>query len=211
MLVLKRQDDGSMDQDRLSSIESLLAKIKAGDVAARQQLFSLVDEQLRKLTRKMLGSFAVVRRWEETDDVWQNASMRIWNSFDKMEFQSARHFLNSSSLQIRRELLTLAEFYRRPNNAAARHQTPQKSAHGTDGASLDWENSTDNLEVISSWTRLHEEVDELPDQLREVFDLHWYQELTMDAIAKLLDVSTRTVKRRWQAARLALSDSIDFS
>lgn len=199
-----------MDQDRLSSIEDLLIKIKAGDNAARQALFELVDDQLRKLTRKMLGTFAVVRRWEETDDVWQNASMRIWNSFDKMEFQSARHFLNSSSLQIRRELLTLAEFYRRPNNAAARHQTPKKSMPGFEGSNDSWENPTDNLDVINSWTQVHEKVDKLPDDLREVFDLHWYQGLTLEAISKLLNVSTRTVKRRWQSARLELSESIDF-
>lgn len=200
-----------MDQARLSSIENLLAKINAGDVSARKELFELVDQRLRKLTRKMLQTFAVVRRWEETDDVWQNASMRIWNSFDKMEFQSERHFLNSSSQQIRRELLTLAEFYRRPSNAASRHQTPRQSIHESNSAPLDWENPTDNLDVIHSWTQLHEQVEQLPAELREVFDLHWYQGLTHAAIAKLLNVSTRTIKRRWQAARLELSDTVDFS
>ena len=41
-------------------------------------------------------------------------------------------------------------------------------------------------------------------------DLHWYQGLTHEAIGQIVGVSTRTVKRRWQAARLELSKSVDF-
>ena len=198
-----------MDQDRLDSIARLLEKIQAGEMDAKHQLFELVDAQLRNLTRKMLSSFSVVRRWEETDDVWQNASMRIWKSFEKMEFQSARHFLNTSALQIRRELLTRAEQYRRPNHEAARHATPPPIGD-TEKDQQDWENPTDNLDVINSWTQLHASVEQLSEPLKEVFNLHWYHGLTHEAISQLLEVSTRTIKRRWQAARLELAKSVDF-
>jgi DNA-directed RNA polymerase specialized sigma24 family protein len=37
----------------------------------------------------------------------------------------------------------------------------------------------------------------LPDKLRAVFDLLWYQGLTQAEAAALLGVAVRTVKSRW--------------
>ena len=55
-----------------------------------------------------------------------------------------------------------------------------------------------------AWREFHEQVDLLPDEEREVFDLIWYQGLMHTQAAELLDVSARTVKRRWQSACLKL-------
>jgi DNA-directed RNA polymerase specialized sigma24 family protein len=38
--------------------------------------------------------------------------------------------------------------------------------------------------------------------------LLWYQELTQEDAAKLLDISVRTVKRRWQSARIKLFETL---
>ena len=193
--------------DHLEQIEQLLQRVNQGDVDARRELFELTEGQLRNLTRKMLSGFSQVRRWEETDDVWQNVSMRIWKSFEKMTFQSPRHFLNASALQIRRELLTLAEHYRRPSSHAAHHASPPSIESRP---MLDAENPTDNVDVLSRWTELHDEVDRLEDEQKEVFQLHWYNGLTHESIAELIGVSERTVKRRWQAARLSLYNAVNF-
>ena len=50
---------------------------------------------------------------------------------------------------------------------------------------------------------------QLPDEEREVFDLIFYQELSQADAAELLDVSVRTVKRRWRSAKLLLHDVMD--
>lgn len=49
-----------------------------------------------------------------------------------------------------------------------------------------------------------EQVDKLPDEEREVFGLLWYEGLTQPEAASVLNVSLKTVKRRWQSARLLL-------
>jgi len=49
-------------------------------------------------------------------------------------------------------------------------------------------------------------VEALPDDEKEVFDLLWYQELTQAEAAALLNVSERTIKRRWASARLRLHE-----
>jgi RNA polymerase sigma factor (sigma-70 family) len=53
-----------------------------------------------------------------------------------------------------------------------------------------------------------DEVERLPDEEREIFDLLWYQGLSQAEAAALLHVSERTIKRRWQAARLKLHEAL---
>ncbi len=58
------------------------------------------------------------------------------------------------------------------------------------------------------WTELHAEVERLADDLRETFELIWYHQLSQTEAAALLEVSRRTVIRRWQAACLQLHDAL---
>ena len=44
-------------------------------------------------------------------------------------------------------------------------------------------------------------VEKLPVEERETVNLIWYQELSQEEAAKILNTSVRTIKRRWQAAR----------
>src|SRR5262249_56458704 len=59
---------------------------------------------------------------------------------------------------------------------------------------------------LAAWGEFHEQIAALPDEEREAFDLLWYQGLSQAEAAELLGVSERTVKRRWQAARLKLHE-----
>jgi RNA polymerase sigma-70 factor (ECF subfamily) len=49
----------------------------------------------------------------------------------------------------------------------------------------------------------------LPDELREVFDLIWYQGLSRAEAAEVIGISERTLMRRWQEARLTIFDALD--
>lgn len=55
-----------------------------------------------------------------------------------------------------------------------------------------------------AWSEFHERAAALPEEEREVFDLLWYQGVTHAEAASLLQVSTKTIQRRWQAACLSL-------
>jgi RNA polymerase sigma factor (sigma-70 family) len=46
------------------------------------------------------------------------------------------------------------------------------------------------------------------EELREVFDLIWYDGLTQREAADVLDVSERTVRSRWLEARMALREAL---
>ena len=47
-----------------------------------------------------------------------------------------------------------------------------------------------------------------PRKNANVFSLLWYQGLTQAEAAEALETSERTIKRRWQSARLKLYDAL---
>ena len=62
---------------------------------------------------------------------------------------------------------------------------------------------------LALWTEFHEQVNRLPEEQREVFDLIWYQGLSFTEAAAVLGVAARTVTRRWHSALLAVHDALD--
>lgn len=51
----------------------------------------------------------------------------------------------------------------------------------------------------------------MADEQREIVNLLWYEGLSQPEAAAVLGVSLATVKRRWQAARLALYQKLKTS
>ncbi len=64
-------------------------------------------------------------------------------------------------------------------------------------------------ENIEAWAKFHEVVEALPEPEREVVNLLWYEEMSQPEAAEVLGISLATVKRRWQSARIRLSESLD--
>jgi RNA polymerase sigma factor (sigma-70 family) len=58
---------------------------------------------------------------------------------------------------------------------------------------------------LAEWLAFHEQAAALPAPERAVFDLRWYAGLPLAEVAAALQLSERTVKRHWQAARLRLA------
>jgi RNA polymerase sigma-70 factor (ECF subfamily) len=61
---------------------------------------------------------------------------------------------------------------------------------------------------LAEWTDFHEKVDHLPEAEREVFHLLWYEGLQQDDAARILGVTTRTIKNRWRSAKLLLQEML---
>jgi RNA polymerase sigma factor (sigma-70 family) len=186
-----------------SHLHGCLERIQSGDRAARDELLGHVYERLRRLARKMLKGFPGVGRWEQTDDVLQNALVRLLRALEDVRPASLREFFALTTEQLRRELLDLARRYFGPQGMGAHHAS---QAGGKDGEHPGYERVDLSHEpsALADWTELHEQVGELPDDEREVVGLLFYQGLTQPESAAILSVTVRTVQRRWQAALLKL-------
>jgi RNA polymerase sigma-70 factor (ECF subfamily) len=188
-----------------SELQGWIDRLAAGDALARDQLLCCAQGRMRRLAWKMLKGFPGVARWEEVEDVSQEAAVKLWGALKEVSPGSVREFTGLAATQIRRVLIDLARHYYGPQGPGRRHHSPPPG----DGAGPDVADSSYELKKLAAWTAFHEKIDLLPDKEREVFDLHWYQGLTHRDAADVLGLSERTIKRLWQSARLHLYEALD--
>lgn len=194
-----------MNEAEFVDIDAAINRLKAGDESARRELIQLSYDRLRKLARKMLKSFPVVKRWEETDDVFQRSTLRLWKSLEHVQPTDSRHFFNLAATQVRRELIELARSFRGPlgldqnQESVASEAVNQQVQHGV-------QDETYDVTRLASWSAFHEKVVELPDDEQEVFALIWYQGLAQRDVATLLGASQKTISRRWLAASCQIAE-----
>jgi RNA polymerase sigma-70 factor (ECF subfamily) len=189
-------------------IQRCLDQLRAGDRSARAALLGASRQRLIIMTRQMLNRYPGVRRWEETDDVVQNVLLRLDRCLAEVSLESTRDFLNLAAAQIRRELIDLARHYFGPLGIGAKHATPDAPASGEGVAAQAAAGSSDDPGRLARWSEMHERIAALPPEDREMFALLWYHGMAQAEAAALLGVSVRTVKRRWQAARLQLAEAL---
>jgi RNA polymerase sigma-70 factor (ECF subfamily) len=191
--------------DTLVQVEGLIARLQAGDPSARDALLGAAGERLRQLAHRMLLGYPRVHRWEQTDDVLQNAMLRLYRAMKDVPPRTVTDFLRLAALNIRRELLDLAKHYYGPQGHGAHHVTLGPDEAGPPEAAGQVSLDPGRLTV---WCEFHQQVERLPDDERAVFDLLWYQGLSQAEAAALLGVNERTIKRRWQSARVKLHDAL---
>ena len=193
-----------MDADDLASpaLADCLSRLAEGDLSARGRILELCAERLRLLAHRMLRRFPAVRRWDDTDDVFQNAALRLHRALAEVPVTSARSVMALAATQLHRELIDLARHHAGPQSYAANHASnvmPREAAPATGARFVDLASGFDPL--LDRWTRFHEAIAALPDEDRELFHLVWYVGADQKTIANLLECSPRTVKSRWRVAR----------
>jgi RNA polymerase sigma-70 factor (ECF subfamily) len=182
----------------------LLDLMRAGDTTAREKLVEHSCERLRGLARKMLCRYPKVHRWEETDDVFVEAVTRLHRALETVQPESPRHFYNLAATQIRRVLIDLSRRYCGPEGLGSRHDTAVRSPDDDAPPRYEQADVSGEPSSLAEWTEFHEQVEALPEEEREVFNLVWYEQMTHEQAAEVLGVTARTVRRRWQDARYLL-------
>lgn len=191
-------------QGNTTQLQALLDLASEGNEEAYGELVSQASERLLKLTRKMIGGFPRVRRWEATDDVFQTAAMRLYRSLSEVQPESVRDFFGLATTQIRRTLIDLARHHYGPEGHGAKHHTDGDGRAADDGVLQRQAGDALSPESLDEWVQFHEAVERLPEQEREVFQLLWYGGLQQQEAAAVLRVSIPTIQRRWYQAQHAL-------
>jgi RNA polymerase sigma-70 factor (ECF subfamily) len=199
-----------MSEEANTDLQQCLNRLQRGDEKAREDLLRQASGRLTELTRTMLKNYRRLKRWEETDDVVQGALLRMYRALQAVTPQTPRDFYRLATTQIRRELIDLARHYFGPAGLGANlDSTPPLERTDSEGASaLEPDDASLEPGQLAIWTDFHRQVEGLPEDEREVFDLIWYQGLKQNEAAAVLNVSSRTVTRRWQAACLKLHHAL---
>jgi DNA-directed RNA polymerase specialized sigma24 family protein len=159
-----------------TKLNALLDRMQADDPAACEELLRKVGGRLKRLARKMLRQFPSVARWEQTEDILQNAVVRLLRALKEVRPPSVRAFFGLAATQMRRELIDLARHYQGPLGLGANHasRADVPAPKETPAPALDPPEPADH-----GWTQAQ--------------------------IAELFQVTERTVRRYWQLACLKLS------
>jgi RNA polymerase sigma factor (sigma-70 family) len=206
----------AVDMTPESQLDAVLARclerLAAGDASARDEILELCNERIRELSSRLLGRFSRVRRWDNTDDVAQNAALRLYRALGATVPESPRGLMGLMATQIERELIDLARKHAGPMSYAANHGTNVRE--GTSGGKFlvdeaADERDTDDEIPLGRWESFHKAVENLPEAHREVFRLVWYLGADRETTANTLGLSVRTVGRRWLEARELVAEALE--
>lgn len=187
-------------------IANCLERLASGDERAREDLIAHALRRLRVLTERMFRDYPRLHRWEQADDVFQQAMLRLDRALRAVTPRTTVEFLGLASLQIRRELSDLVRRHFGPEGIGANHASVLPMTDGI--AQLDPIDSTHDPDQLRFWSEFHEAVDLLPDAERQVFELLWYHELTHAEAAEVLGIELRQLRKLWQEARLRLREAL---
>ena len=134
-----------MPADTDTQLQKLVDRARAGDAGANTLLIEHACNRLLKLTRKMFHDYPSLRRWEQTDDVFQNALLRLHHALASVQVESVRHFFNLAGEMVRRELLDLKKHHFGAHGDAKNHHTDHQPSDDTGGALARTAAEPDNL------------------------------------------------------------------
>jgi RNA polymerase sigma factor (TIGR02999 family) len=170
-------------------LTQLLNAWSLGDLSARERLFPLVYDQLRRMAAQKLRAERLGHTLQPTALVHE-AFLRLADN--RMAWKDRRHFYAVAAEAMRRVLIDHARAKRRLKRGA-----------GVEPLALD--------ETIALSFSLNDQVIELShalDDLRlldarqaEVVDLRFFAGLSVEEAALALAVSPATIKREWSVAR----------
>jgi RNA polymerase sigma-70 factor (ECF subfamily) len=196
-------------------LQGQLERAVTGDAEARQRLLELTRDRLMRHARLLLhGRYARLEPFAQTDDVVQQLYVKIllnqdrfWVNADGAPVRSLAEFFGHTSAWMRDVLCDqLRKAFGRDDNRPA--VLPLDGGISDTRPGYELASTTLDGEKVRRWTEFHEAVARLPDELRAVFDLLWYQGMSQAEAAALLGVAVPTVKLRWMKARLRVQEAL---
>ena len=204
-----------MSDESTAVLQGQLERALTGDAAARQRLLELTRDCLVRHARHLLhGRYARLEPFAQTDDVVQQLYIKIlqnqdrfWVNADGQPVHRLAEFFEHTSAWMRD---VLCDLLRKECGRDDQRPAVLPLDGGSAGAGPRHEPSSSTLdgEKVRRWTEFHETVARLPDELRAVFDLLWYQEMSQAEAAALLGIAVPTVKLRWMKARLQVQQAL---
>ena len=195
--------------DDSAPVNNVLEAVANGDPAALDRIVEAWSARLRHLTHKILRNYPGVRRYDDTDDVFQGAIMRLHRALRQMAEagESPRSMMALGAVQIHRELVDLTRRYAAASAYQANHGTNvfhdgSAARHFVDEAAV-------TEEPLDRWERFHRTVERLAPEHQEVFRLVWYLGADQKTIAAIMGCSERSVKNYWRHAREAVKSALD--
>ncbi|MBP7745634.1 MAG: sigma-70 family RNA polymerase sigma factor [Phycisphaerae bacterium] len=170
----------------------LLAAASVGDQAAQEQLWRAVYDELRRVAHRQMSAEPGGCELQTTVLVHE-AYLRLVGD-GHMDWNSAGHFFAAAAQAMRRIRVDYAR-----SSRSAKRGGGRRAVGACDELSAGEENldAAELLTLDESLQRLEQEA----PRAAQVVMLRYFAGLNVDAVARILDVSPRTVELDWWFAR----------
>jgi RNA polymerase sigma factor (TIGR02999 family) len=185
-----RDSELSDSADPRSAITLCLLQWREGDPVAKDRVFELVYDELKRIAHNALRNEHDGHTLATTDLVHE-AYIRLVDQ-PHVEWQDSAHFYAVASRAMRNILVD----YARRRGAAKRGSAPRKIPLMEQTLSIG-EQAETLIELDEALTSLQA----VSDRLAQIVEYRFFGGLTEDETAKLLGVTSRTVRRDWVKAR----------
>ncbi len=174
----------------LEDMTALLVRASEGDSRAADELLPLVYDRLRALAGDLMRSERVDHTLQPTAVVHE-AYLKLVDQ-RRARWEDRAHFFSVAAQALRRILVDHARSHARVKRSGKWHKVQLD-----EGLIAEYEKTIDLLSLDDALCRLAEQ----DAQRARVVELRFFGGLTIDEVAAVLEVSTRTVERQWQYAR----------
>lgn len=175
----------------MPELTNILSQIESVGPAAADQLLPLVYDELRQLAAAHLNRERPGQTLQATALVHE-AYLKLVGSDANLSFANRKHFFAAAAQAMRRILI----------NGAVRKQ---RVKHGGQAQRIDFDeqlvlDKAPDEQLIALDKALHR-LQEIDAEAAEIVHLKYFAGLALPQIAEVLDLSPRTVDRRWAYAR----------
>jgi RNA polymerase sigma factor (TIGR02999 family) len=186
------------DSELLANTTRLLLRLQAGDPDARDQLFTVVYDRLRRIAGLVMEPRAdadVLQPTALVHEVW----LRLAQNPD-LDIDSRQHFVNIATRAMRNVLVDHA----RRRGAAKRGGEAERVPLDEALAAWERDGTVEPLVLEEALVRLEQR----DRRLARVVELRFFAGLTLEETAQALGESRRQVQHAWTLARAWLARDI---
>ena len=178
-------------------ITDLLRAAGQGVTSARDQLIDLVYAELRTMAHRRLP-YERRAATLDTEALVHEAYLKLFGH-ESLEWQSRRHFFSVVAIAMRHIVVDHAR------QAAALKRHGGRVPVTLDESIIRVDEQSEQLLALDEALRRLELVD---PRMAKIVELRFFVGLSIDEIARILEVSDRTVKREWRKARALLFEAL---
>lgn len=201
-----RHDDQPLTTE--SRLHEAVVRFNAGDPTAAEELLSHIRHRLMVITRGKLHGptgFTQVARWNETDDVVQEVSIRLAATLQKEPINSGDHFLRLAAMHIRWALINMHNHTETQSHYSKTLEIDP--THGPDDGP-DGRLATAHARTDSQvrWRKFLDHFKNLSSEQRQMLDDVFFNGCSLQEAADRLKIGITSFKNRWRSLKLQLSD-----
>jgi RNA polymerase sigma factor (sigma-70 family) len=193
-----------MSAGTTTDIQSLLDRLRRGDISARRELLDRAHHRLVRIASALfLRDFHGLQGRHDLESVVDQAWIDLMSALESTQPETVEAFFGLVFTKVRQALLRIA---RRERRHDARRldgllDVDEPEALGA----FDRGDSTSEPGRLAILSELHQQIESLPDPEKTVFGLHYYVGLTQVEAAQVMGLAPKQVSRLWLQATKRLA------